>query len=71
MRKKKYRAVTTTERETIHRIYQQGGWTSRQLHEEFNIPMGSLYSVTGTGYWFWFRVSFDTQYVLCLVSSIV
>src|ERR1700759_5250950 len=40
--------------------------------------------VTGTGYWFgfeyrlilsmfyvWFRVSFDTQYVLCLVSSIV
>jgi len=26
--------------------------------------------VTGTGY-VWFRVSFDTQYVLCLVSSIV
>ena len=41
-------------------------------------------TVTGTGYWFgfeyrlilsmfyvWFRVSFDTQYVLRLVSSIV
>ena len=40
-------------------------------------PVGSIgkwiptIAVTGTGYWFRFWVSFDTHYVLCLVSSIV
>jgi len=39
----KYRTVTPIERDTIRRLYEQGGWTYRQLHEEFNVPMGSLH----------------------------
>jgi len=49
------RAYHMTENQGL--AHKEGTWQQKAL-DEFN------QSITGTGYWFRFRVSFDTQYVL-------
>ena len=39
----RYRIISPSTRDTICQLRERGGWTYRQIHEEFNIPLGSIH----------------------------